>query len=551
MRFEILTFLSRETENNGVRIALAAFLSGVANALTIVIVTTAAQDYSQMNFRYLLLFLLAVLLYTVTFRYSLSAATTEVQGIISRTQLRIAGKIKNAGLRPFERIGNSTVHTTLAENSEIIFEATRLLVNCTSAALMLLVAALYLAVISTTAFWIATALILCSALGFLYNQKRIDQDLAAAAAKESDYYATLDHILDGFMEVKMNRARGRDILDNHLHPLAQGLKEIRIATEAKFLDNQMYAQSFWFLLIASIVFMLPQISSTPNNTVMSITMVVLFSLGSVATIVASVPIIVKANFAVKRLRELEERLDAAADLPQRKAARQLAPEKPFSSLELRDLHFLYDEPKGHNGFSIGPIDLTITAGEITFLVGGNGSGKTTLLKNIAGLYYPDRGQILFNGMVLSKNDYEEYRNRISIVFTDFHLFDRLYGITHVDEERLNRLLTTMRLADKTEYSDGLFSTTSLSTGQRKRLAVITALMEEREIMIFDELAADQDPEFRTYFYEQFLPGLKADGKTILCTSHDDRYFHLADQVVRMEYGRILPTVQRPAEQGRQ
>ena len=72
-----------------------------------------------------------------------------------------------------------------------------------------------------------------------------------------------------------------------------------------------------------------------------------------------------------------------------------------------------------------------------------------------------------------------------------------------------------------------------------RKALISALLEDREIYIFDEWAADQDPQFRKRFYEKIIPELKQKGKTIFAVTHDDHYWNLADIVVKMEYGRIV------------
>ncbi|MBT8339573.1 MAG: cyclic peptide export ABC transporter [Desulfatitalea sp.] len=536
---QILTFLKDAAKSNGPRIFTASAVSGVANALTIVIVTAAAQDYAQMNIRYLAMYLLCVGIYTITFKYAMSQTARDVRGRINQTNTTIAGKIKRADLRSFEKIDHNLIYTTLSENTEIIFEASRLVVSCASSTLMLLFSSLYLAFISQTAFWIATFLILCSAVGYLHNQKKIEKELILSSAKENEFFEMLDHLIDGFTEIKMHDARCTDILENYLKPISNELKALKLRTESKFLNNQIYAQSFWFLLIASIVFLLPQISSTPPKKVMSITMIVLFNLGPIATIVASVPIIVKANFAIFRLKSLEEKLDASADFEPTSPAEPFESTHAFQSIELRNLYFKYEDPMTAGGFSIGPIDLKIDANEIIFFVGGNGSGKTTLLKNIAGLYYPDRGNVLYNGMMVNQHNYDHYRNMMSAIFTEFHLFDRLYGLTDVDVEKVNALFRMMKLFDKTSYSEGKFSTINLSTGQRKRLAVINALMENRHVLIFDELAADQDPEFRNYFYEVLLKALKSEGKTIICSSHDDRYFHVADRIIKMEYGKIM------------
>ncbi len=106
-------------------------------------------------------------------------------------------------------------------------------------------------------------------------------------------------------------------------------------------------------------------------------------------------------------------------------------------------------------------------------------------------------------------------------------------------ENANRYLERLEIAHKVSIRDGAFSTTDLSTGQRKRLALLNAWLEERPVLVFDEWAADQDPVFRRVFYTELLPELKALGKTIIVISHDDRYFAIADQLIRMQAGRVV------------
>lgn len=178
-------------------------------------------------------------------------------------------------------------------------------------------------------------------------------------------------------------------------------------------------------------------------------------------------------------------------------------------------------------------------GEIVFIVGGNGSGKSTLIKLILGLYTPNRGKILFNGIPVTDNNREWYRQQFSAVFYDFYLFERLLGVETPSQTEIQNYLQLLELEHKVTVTDGMLSTTNLSQGQRKRLALLTAYLEDRPIYVFDEWASDQDPVFKKVFYQKLLPELKLKGKTIIAVSHDDRYFNECNRLIKLDYGRIV------------
>jgi putative pyoverdin transport system ATP-binding/permease protein len=186
-----------------------------------------------------------------------------------------------------------------------------------------------------------------------------------------------------------------------------------------------------------------------------------------------------------------------------------------------------------------------------FIVGGNGSGKTTLLKVIAGLYEPRTGAINVDDVQATRSLQPRYRSLFAGVFGDFHLFDRLYGVRKIDEATADDLLARMGISHKVKIVDGRFSTLDLSTGQRKRLALIASLLEDRLVYIFDEWTADQDPHFREEFYRKILPGLKSHGKTIIAITHDDRYWDQCDRIVKLDYGQIVSMGSNPPPVGSQ
>jgi putative ATP-binding cassette transporter len=209
-------------------------------------------------------------------------------------------------------------------------------------------------------------------------------------------------------------------------------------------------------------------------------------------------------------------------------------------LELSSVTHSYIRESDDYNFILGPISLTLVPGEIVFIVGGNGSGKTTLAKLLIGLYTPEQGCIYLDGVpIASQADRECYRQNFAVVFSDAYLFDRLLGLSGTElNARAQQYLKQLNLANKVTIEDGRLSTLALSQGQRKRLALLTAYLEDRPIYVFDEWAADQDPQFKDIFYLQLLPELRNRNKAVIVISHDDRYYHVADRVIKLEMGQI-------------
>ena len=258
--------------------------------------------------------------------------------------------------------------------------------------------------------------------------------------------------------------------------------------------------------------------------------------GSVTGLLWALPQYERASLAAAELYKLETKLEHAVKQP---AGGERDPwAGRFSTLRAVDLQFRYDAVNKERSFRIGPLSLTVVAGEIVFVVGANGSGKSTLMKVLTWIYAPSDGELYIDDVKVQPDNVQAYREMIAAVYSDFHLFKKLYGIPDAKEEEVNRLLRQFQLADKLSFSNRSLSTLDLSTGQRKRLAMVVALLEDRPIYVFDEWAADQDPSFRRFFYEELLQDLKRRGKTIIAISHDDRYFHCADRVITMEEGQI-------------
>lgn len=243
-----------------------------------------------------------------------------------------------------------------------------------------------------------------------------------------------------------------------------------------------------------------------------------------------------ARVAAERIEEITK------DIPTADNSETDDPESPpsdFNKLLLRGVTHRYYHEQSDEFFELGPLDLAFHPGSVTFLVGGNGSGKTTLAKLLVGLYAPESGSVSLDGERIDEHNRDRYRQLFSAIFSDFHLFERLLELERSDlDEAGNRLLQRLHLQHKVKVSDGAFTTQALSQGQRKRLALVAACLEDRPFLVFDEWAADQDPVFKEVFYRELLPELKAQGKAVLVISHDDRYFHLGDRLLKLEDGQL-------------
>jgi putative ATP-binding cassette transporter len=298
-----------------------------------------------------------------------------------------------------------------------------------------------------------------------------------------------------------------------------------------------WGQLLVFVVVGLVLFVLPLLRATPRALLTGYAMVLLYLMGPLQMVMNSLPTLGRAGVSIRRIEEMGEELDSYAE-DEPKAA--IAPPDPaWSSLSLRGVTHSYRREGEDVSFVLGPIDLTFHPGELVFIAGGNGSGKTTLAKLITGLYVPDSGEILFDGQPVDDERRDAYRQRFSAVFSDFYLFSSLLGLDAPDLDAVAREhLERLQLSHKVRVENGELSTTELSQGQRKRLALLTAYLEDRPIYLFDEWAADQDPVFRELFYHDLLPGLKAKRKLVLAISHDDRYYELGDRLIKLTYGKV-------------
>ncbi|MGA7726494.1 MAG: cyclic peptide export ABC transporter [Opitutaceae bacterium] len=542
-RMEFIRFLKRESGAYGTRIAVVTVAGGIVNGLMVMIVLGAAgmANQDQVSVQYLVLFALALVALMLAKRYSLNHTTRLTEEIVERLRVRMADKIRRAELLYFENIGQPEFMTILSKETQVISGTASMTINATSSAVMLIVSFAFVAYLSMTAFFLALAAIAVAVLTFNAVLALAKKQHLETMRVENEFFDLLNHLLSGFKELKIDAGKNRDFFDHYLKPRAHDVRMFTTRTSEQFVNKTIITHSAFYVLLATVIFVLPRLATCEPSVVIKVTAVMLFIFGPLAEVVGVVPQISRASVSVETIKKMEESLDQEVARHPPVNLEVLPAPLAFREIKLDQIQFSYPDNEGAQSYTLGPLDATIHAGEILFIMGGNGSGKSTLLKLLTGLYFPRSGRILVDGKPLLQSQYHRYRNMFSAVFTDFHLFDRLYGQDQIEQEQVDQLLAEMELDAKTRMADGRFTQLNLSTGQRKRLALIVALLGNKNVLVFDEWAADQDPSFRKHFYETILPHLKSEGRTIIAATHDDRYFHVADRVFKMEWGRFVPS----------
>jgi putative ATP-binding cassette transporter len=350
-------------------------------------------------------------------------------------------------------------------------------------------------------------------------------------------------LTDGTKELKLRHQRREAFFTRVLEPTAVAQQHYMVKSNIIFSIASGWGQTLFLILIGLLLFVLPVFKVVSVQILMGYLLTMLYMMGPLETVMGVLPMWHRASVAVQKVEEMG--LSLSAHESDTGEAAPPVPTPSWNRLQLGGVSHDYEGEKDGAGFVLGPLDISFSPGELVFLAGGNGSGKTTFAKLLTGLYLPKEGRILLDGRPITDGNRDFYRQHFSAIFSDFYLFETLLGIDlpELDEEARN-LLRMLQLDHKVRVKEGVLSTINLSQGQRKRLALLNAFLEDSSFYVFDEWAADQDPVFRDIFYTQLLPELRSRGKTALVISHDDRYYHVADRVVKLEYGKII--FDRPA-----
>jgi putative ATP-binding cassette transporter len=519
------------------RIFVAAVATGVANALVLSRINALAHSSQNIETPALLGIVCIIVVYIVSARYVNIRLTALVHAVMRRIKMRVGDKITRIELDTLERIDAAEICDRITENCANIADKALILATMMQSAIILVCAAIYLAWLSIPAFVLLTGLCLVCAQLFLDVRRAVGGQMRETGKKRLEFFARITDLLSGFKEVQFSRARGRD-LRMHIEQSSDELRKMAVNSSNFMSHGSLLGDTLLFALLAAVVYGLRAHVPMDAKTLGTLVAAVNFLFGPYHAFMRGYLQYGRANAALDEIAILEKKIDIVSG----QAARLEGAEDPWQSgvsvIQCCDVEYEYAANEGREQFRIGPINLQLRAGEVVFIVGGNGSGKSTLLRVLTGLSPPNRGTLLVDGIAVGPDNVATYRDMISAIFSDFHLFPRLYGMSDKNSAVVNGLIGRMRLDGQTSFTGKTFTKLTLSTGQRKRLAMVVALLEERPIVVFDEWAAEQDPEFREYFYQELLPQFRDEGKIVIVVTHDDRYFHCANRVVTMDYGTI-------------
>ena len=507
--------------------------SGGANAIIIFLINASVFSTTDLFYQ-LYFFAMAFLLYIIG-RKILQTELIKISfDIIYDLRMNLVGKMFNTSYQSFEKIDRGRVLATLNDDTNQISNAANILVMFATSIITIFGSFIYLAALS---FWATalTLLVVFFVAGIYYVvTERTNVLFEEARDTQNQFMGFLNGMLDGFKELSMHYNKRTEYQADVAGSVDALRKKLGFAL-IKFVNAFLVGESLLIITLAAVGFgisrVFPEIS---KFTIMGFIMILLYLIGPFNALLRSVPEIIRMRISWNRVQQFSKDVPANIDPSAIKAPEKLP--VSIDSIKAEGVMFEYKSDNELERFRVGPLDFDANKGEIVFIVGGNGSGKTTLAKILTGLYIPDGGVVRINGIEKANYEIGEY---FSVVFSDYHLFEKLYNVNLTGKEaEIQKYLKLLRLEQKVVLENNAFSTVDLSGGQRKRLALLQCYLEGHPIYLFDEVAADQDPEFRKFFYRDLLMRMKAEGKIVIAVTHDDHYFDVADRIIKMDMGQI-------------
>ncbi len=534
---KIISVLLSYSRRNVILAIFGGIITGLCNAALLAIVHRALTAGRGASANLLWGFIALWLILPISRIASQITLSHVVHTAVYDLRMHLSRQILGAPLRKLEEVGP---HRLLATLNDDVMSISNALVNIPTIimnATILLASLIYLGFLS----WpVLIGVVVFLSVGMFTFQMIVKKSSRYVRRAREDFDSLFKHfraLVDGNKELKLHRSRRQSFMEGVLQATALSYRRhswvgAGITTAASGVGGMLF-----FLLVGLLVFGMPAFTDISPQVLTGYVLLLLFINMPIELVSIMLPTLFRANIALEKVESLG--LSLASNTTEKETAQTSEQMPAWKSVELRGVEHNYYREAENSRFTLGPIDLKLTPGELVFITGGNGSGKTTLAKLLIGLYPPESGELHINGEPVTDENRDWYRQHFTVVFSDFFLFDSLLGLEAPKlDDKAREYLAKLQLKHKLDVNEGVLSTTQLSQGQRKRLALLTAYLEDRSIYLFDEWAADQDPTFKQTFYHSLLPELKARGKTVIVISHDDRYYDVADRLIKLADGKL-------------
>jgi putative ATP-binding cassette transporter len=455
-------------------------------------------------------------------------------------RLHLCRRILATPLRTLEEVGSHRLLACLTDDVTSISSALSMVPVLFMHGAIILTSLSYMGWLSWRLLLVVLAFMGFGVLTYSFPMRQAGRYLRLMRGKTDALFGHFRGLIHGSKELKLHRRRRESFVASAVAPTADAIRRSGFLAQTIYTASSVWGNILFFIAIGLLVFLWAGRWHLDAHVLSGYTLTLLYMVTPMETLFQTLPILGRAAAAIANLEQLGVELETVPAEPKGGTGASFS---GWQRLELVGVRYAYrstaDDPDAEP-FTIGPLDLDFRAGETVFIVGGNGSGKSTLAKVLTGLYTPDAGEIRLDGTSITDSNRDDYRQMFSVVFSDPFLFQTLLGLEDEAIARYGELyLDRLHLSSKVKIRNGELSTVDLSHGQRKRLALLIAYLEDRSIYFFDEWAADQDPQYRATFYREILPELKARGKTVFVVSHDDQYYELGDRLIKLDYGQVV------------
>lgn len=458
----------------------------------------------------------------------------------NKMNLKTIDNLRTANYESYLHIGEARIRTVM-EDVTTLSRLPKIITAVINASVLILVTIAYMFWLHPQVAFLTLGLTIVLSLVLLYRNKHIEKYMDEARELDNIFMRNYNDFLHGYNKIKMSVKRSKSIYFDHISSNRNEAIELSIKSELAGLVNLLMGEFSFYFLIGFLLFIMPIIFEIDKTVVSGFMVAIMFLMGPLITFVTFINDLLLFKVSFKRLNEFNEITRSNNFIPENISSKPKEIEG-FENLNLNNIGYEYVDDNGKVIFNLKPINLKIQKGEVIFISGGNGSGKSTFMNLLSGLYIPKSGEIFYNKTLINDDNRFTYRDKISCIFSDSYLFTENYDDFNLQttNQELKALFSKMEL-DKViridDENNKIFH--DLSSGQKKRLELVYSLLEDKDIFIFDEWAAEQDPYFRKYFYENLIPELRSKGKTIIAITHDDAYYKLCDRLIKFDYGELL------------